>query len=236
MEIQVKYSNDVPDSTYFTTGECEPRLVEDALICYDGKGSKRGWGAPGVTSTVVFQSTDLIAVHVGFHHKHGGGQFYRYFAVNGEVKQIEWKSLDDDTRAAVLEAYEKNAPNWAKTPGKLRSQYQTAQPKANLFTAYKIVRVEDDKFISLYDKTTTYEIGKTKVQASKPDHEGGWYVYRTEEVKAEYLAGNIINTPKSGKKALIKCECWGNRVGYDNGKISVTYCKPVGVIEVFEVE
>lgn len=235
--LTIELSKNVPDNTYFTSSDCEPTLDGKTLTIYNGKGRSRSWGAPSVTSTVVFESTDIIAIHVGFHHKHRGGQFWRYFQINGEVKQVEWKNLDDDTRQAILEAYEKNAPNWANIPGKLRSQYQIAKPKANLFTAFKIMRVGDDgNLTSLYDKSIIYEIGKTKVQASRPDHEGGWYVYKTEDVKARYLAGDVINVPKPGKKALVKCECWGNQVHYDNDKISVTYCKPVEVIEFFEVE
>lgn len=233
--LNIQFSKDVPDSTYFTTGDCEPRLKDDTLVVYDGKGSRRGWGAPSVTSTVVFESTDLIAVHIGFHHKHRGSQFWRYFQINGEIKQIEWKHLDDDTRAAVLEAYEKNAPSWAKEPGKLRKDYLSANPKKNLFAAYKVMRVnDDDSLASLYDKSVTYEIGKTKVEQSKPGHSGGWYVYAGEDVKERYLAGEIIDTPKPGKKALVRCECWGNKVYYDS-KIAVTYCKPVEIVEVFEV-
>lgn len=232
--LKVQFSKEVPDSTYFTTGDCEPTLKDDTLVVYDGKGRSRGWGAPSVTSTVVFESTDLVAIHVGFHHKHRGSQFWRYFQVNGEIKQVEWKALDDDTRAAILEAYEKNAPSWAKEPGKLRKDYLPANPKKNVFTAYKIMALTDLGLTSLYDHSTVYEIGKVKVQASKPNHSGGWYVYPGQDVKEQYLAGEIINTPKSGKKALVRCECWGNKVYYDS-KIAVTYCKPVEVVEVFEV-
>jgi len=229
--LNINFSREVPDSTYFNRNACEPKLKDDKLIVYNGQGNRRGWGSPSVTSTIVFESTDVIAIHIGFHHKHRGSQFWRYYA---DGKQVEWKTLDDDTRQAILEAYEKKAPRWANPPGKLRKDYLSAKPKNNMFIGYKVCNLVDEKLTSLFDETIEYKLGKTKVQASKPDHEGGWFVHSLEGLREKYLSGNLYKKPTLGQKAIVKCECWGNIVKYEHGKIAVTYCKPIEIIEIFE--
>jgi hypothetical protein len=248
--MEIRFSSDVPDSTYFRTGDVEPAIEDNGLTLYDGSGSRRSWGQPGVTSTVVVSAPDFVAVHVGFHHKHGGGQFWRFYNVNGQIEQVAWKDLSDETRQVVLEA---NAPSWARVPGKLRKDY--IKPAPRKFSAFKIVRIADDKLLSLYD-STEYQIGKTKIEKARPDHRGGYYVYTGDDVKARFLAGQIGRKTDGQQYALVACECWGNAEYYDwegscishymeNGyygyptesvhKISVTYCKPTEIIETFEV-
>jgi hypothetical protein len=212
-------SGNVPDDTYFRTGDVEPRIKDDgSIVIYNGQGSRRSsWGAPGVTSTVVVDAPDFAAIHVGFHHKHGGGQFWRFFAINGETVQVAWKDLDDETRQVVLEAAEEKAPGWAKTPGKLRKDYTPSNPKANLFTGYKVVKVlNDGRMVSLYDGRVEYTLGKTLVERARPGHNGGFYSYLDgETIIDHYKAGDIIGDPKPGRKALLRCECWGTIVAYD---------------------
>lgn len=248
--VSIIESNDVPDSTYFRTGEAEPTFDNETriLTVYEGKGSRRGWGQPRITSTVILETLDLVAVHVGFSHKHGGGQFWRYYQINGDIQQVTWSSLDDDIRSAVLEAAEKRAPSWAKAPGKLRSQYKSASPKKNAFTAYKICGINDDgQYTSLYDTDIVYEIGRTKIQAARGgvcdytgdwNHGGGWYVHLNAQNMVElYKAEELVNSSRmQSRAALVKCECWGNTVAYPNGKIAVTYCKPVEVVQEIELE
>lgn len=243
--MEIRFSGDVPDSTYFRTGDVVPEIGANEMTVYNGSGSRRSWGTPGVTSTVVVNAPDFVAIHVGFHHKHGGGQFWRFYNVNGHIEQVPWKDLSDETRQVVLDA---SAPTWARKPGKLRKDY--VKPAANKFSAYKVVRVIKDKLCSLYD-TTTYEIGKTRIEQARPDHGGGYYVYTGEDVKERFLAGKI-GSKGSGQYAILECECWGRReyysysgdcITYDvehgltsnKHKIAVTYCKPTSVIETFEV-
>lgn len=104
-----------PDRTYFRTGAAEPELEvadqgEQVLKLVNGEGSRRSsWGAPGVTSTVLLSTDTLIAIHVGYHHKHGGGQFYRYYRHENEWEQVTWAGLDDNERIDVLDACEKKS-------------------------------------------------------------------------------------------------------------------------------
>jgi hypothetical protein len=237
-------SSDVPNGTYFRTGDAEP-VVNEAdrtITVFDGRGSHRGWGSPSVTSTVVLETLDVVAIHVGFRHKHGGSQFWRYYYVNGGITQVRWSQINDDMRAAILEAAGKRAPRWANSPGGLRSQYKSSNPKAKAFTAYKVVGVNGDgELTSLYDPDIVYTLGRTKVQAARGGvdydgstrHNGGWYVHLDREACVQkYLDGNLVAESKMQPlAALIRCECWGNTVQYNNGKIAVTYCKPLEIIE-----
>ena len=245
-QVSIIESNDVPDSTYFRTGDAEPTInsEERTITVLDGEGTRRSWGKPGITSTVVLETLDLVAIHVGFHHKHGGGQFWRYYQINGDIRQVGWGSLDDDTRAAILDA---KRPSWAKVPGKLRSEYRTASPKKNMFVGYKVCGINDDgQLTSLYDTSIVYEIGRTKVQAARGgwndyagwQHNGGWYVHLNAQNTLDlYLAEKLVGSDRmQPRAALVKCECWGNTVEYASGKIAVTYCKPVELMQEIELE
>lgn len=127
------------DSTYFRVADVEPRLSTTqgnidnlhpadarAVTIWIGRGTHRSsWGSPQVNSTILIndKTLNLLAIHIGFSHKHGGGQFYRYYDKNsdGAVCETTWAKLTNEQRQAVLDAPK---PSWAKTPGKLR------QPKA----------------------------------------------------------------------------------------------------------
>jgi len=252
----VNTSKDVPDSTYFNRGDCEPTIEKDGTITmYDGYGTRRSsWGSPQVSSTIVHQSEDLLAIHVGFSHKHGGGQFYRYYRPG--PTEVRWVSLNDDDRQLVLDGYQEKAPRWAKIPGKLKKNYQKPNPKANLFIGYKVVDVlPDGRMVSLYDGETEYVIGKTMTQKAEHDHKGGYYSYPLDVnpaimLEAKYVSGNLVpGSPTGGDKAVLKCECWGYTIAYGASwggnartlaadvtqadKVASTHLKPVEVIHRF---
>lgn len=247
--MEICFSSNVPDNTYFRTGDVDPQIDGDTLTVLDGSGSRRSWGQPGVSSTVVVNAPDFVAVHVGFHHKHGGGQFWRFYNVNGSIEQVAWRDLADETRQVVLDAYEAKAPNWARVPGKLRKDY--IKPAPRKFSAFKIVQVAGDQMCSLHD-SSVYELGKTRIERARPNHKGGYYVYTGADIQQRFLSGTIAGGPKSGQQyAILECECWGNKEYYaangdcitgwvekwdeDAHKIAVTYCRPVSIVETFEV-
>jgi hypothetical protein len=95
---------------------------------------------------------DFAAVHVGFYHKHGGSQFWRYYTVgNGSIVQLYWKDLSETQRLGVLDAWAAKAPCWAKRPGKLRSQRlkpreleQVERTETGQFIGYKWLAVDAD--------------------------------------------------------------------------------------------
>lgn len=229
-----KFSSNVADSTYFRTAAAEPDVNEDGSITlYDGRGARRSWGAPQTNSTVIVDAEDFLAVLVGFSHKHGGSQFYRYFVQTptGPARRT-WAQLTDDERQLVLEGYDAKAPAWANRPGKLSTERR--KPSVEKWTAYKLVRSINGALTSYYDDSA-WTLGRTRTEAARENHGGGYYVHASiETMKALYNADNLIpNHNGIGTPTVIECECWGNRIEYSSGKIAVTYCKPVQVVETW---
>ncbi len=233
--MKIITSERIPDSTYFTASDVEPVLKDGALTIYDGKGSRRSWGAPTVTSTVVVHTATFAAVHVGFHHKHRGGQAWYYY-VNGERQT--WQQLSDTRRRQVLADYTaprtpaKRSPAWAKSPGKLRTEHK--KPADIKQVAYKLVRVSDTgQFVSLYDGTTVYHIGKRLAQQVQANHAGGYYAYPTP-AEARRLFDTALGH-SADRAAILQVELAGRTVHYGD-KIAATYIKPVAVVETLTRE
>lgn len=246
----IRESNHVPNDTYFRTGDVSPEINDDgSLTIYDGEGTRRSsWGTPGVTSTVILNDCDLVAIHVGFHHKHGGGQFWRYYTTDGKaVRRITWGNLPDEARQKVLDAAGQRAPHWAKSPGKLRSQYQ--KPSTAKRTTYKLVRKDGDDLRSLYSNEP-YTIGKRLSEAVPANagindwgdivHSGGYYSHPSiEQVRNLWQQDALVPSDcyESGDTlALIECEISGRIIKYPNGKLCSTYLTPLRIVETIEVQ
>lgn len=241
--MHIQTNTQIPDSTYFTMSDVAPVITDNGDIeITNGEGSRRSWGRPQVTSTVVLDECDIVAIHVGFSHKHRGGQGWHYFSTDGlETTKVTWAQLPDELRQRILDASNK-APSWAKTPGKLRSQH--AKPSTRTQTAYKLVRMDGDHMVSIYDGRTEYVIGKRLGEAvnAKIDvwdgmavtHDGGYYSHPSVEQALDlYNSGNLVPTSRLGlgdKLALIECEISGKIARYPNGKLASTYLKPVAVL------
>lgn len=227
----IRTTNDIPDSTYFRMSDVEPFFADDgALVISNGEGTRRSWGRPQVTSTVVVDTDAFVAVHVGFSHKHRGGQGWFYF-VDGQRRT--WAQLPDDLRTLVLDN-EHKAPYWAKSPGKLRAE--TKKPSQSTQVAYKLVKVEGDRMLSLYDSTTEYTLGRRLAQKAQGDHQGGYYAYATaEQVRDAWTNKTLVParcTEGVEQLALLKCEISGTVISYGS-KLAATYLKPVAVVETF---
>lgn len=235
----IETSSRVVDDTYSRTDEHEPTILANGIRIYSGRGTSRSWGTPGTTSTVVLNDDDFCAVHIGFHHKHGGGQFWRYYTTDGEsVQQVEWRQIPDEQRQRILDGAARLAPSWAKTPGKLRSAYKL--PNLRTRRAYKLVELRGDQLLSLYDGETVYTIGKRMAEQARPHHGGGFYAHPTaEQVLALWHSGNLVpaecyDEPKT--LALIEVEISGTLIEYANGKLAATYLKPVAILDTFAHE
>ncbi|MCB0073273.1 MAG: hypothetical protein KDE20_17510 [Caldilineaceae bacterium] len=241
--MNIQTNTQIPDSTYFTMSDVAPVITDNGDIeITNGEGSRRSWGRPQVTSTVVLDECDIVAIHVGFSHKHRGGQGWHYFTTDGlETTKVTWAQLPDELRRRILDASNK-APSWAKAPGKLRSQH--AKPSTRTQTAYKLVRMDGDRMVSIYDGRTEYVIGKRLGEAvnAKIDvwdgmavtHDGGYYSHPSVEQALDlYNSGNLVPTSRldmGDKLALIECEISGKIARYPNGKLASTYLKPVAVL------
>ena len=120
--MEITTSDRIPDYTYFRVGDVAPRRKNSGLEVLNGQGTRRSsWGSPGVTSTVVINEDDFAAIHTGFYHKHGGGQFWRYYIVeDNKIQRLMWRSLTEERRLQVLDGFVARAPGWAREPGKLR--------------------------------------------------------------------------------------------------------------------
>lgn len=232
--MKIQTNTNIPDSTYFSMSDVAPEIDDSGdIVIYEGRGTRRGWGAPQVTNTVVLEDCDLIAIHVGFSHKHRGGQGWHYFTTDGTAtRKVTWTQLPDETRQRILDN-ETKAPSWAKSPGKLKSQH--AKPSTRTQTTYKLVRLENGRLVSLYDGETEYTIGKRLVQKAVEDHRGGFYSHpSTEQVKSLLEKGNLVpdHCLSPGMSlAMVRCEISGTIVKYPNGKMASTYLTPVEVIE-----
>lgn len=232
--MKVKIIKQIPDSTYFRMSDIAPHIDESGdVVVFDGRGTRRSWGAPQVSTTIVVDDCDLLALHVGFSHKHRGGQGWHYFTTDGETTtKITWSQLPDETRQRIFDN-ESKAPTWAKRPGKFKSQ--AAKPSTKTQTTYKLVRSVDGQLVSLYDNDTEYTIGKRLAQKAEADHRGGWYSHPSiDQVKSLLASGNLVpdRCIDSGMDlVMFRCEVSGTIVKYPNGKIASTYLVPVEIIE-----
>lgn len=236
--MKINTSDYCPDGTYFTATDVQPDIQADGSVTlYNGRGTSRSWGRPQVTSTIVLDDCDLVAIHVGFSHKHRGGQGWYYYTTDGtETRRITWQQLPDEARQRILNAYEAKAPNWAKEPGKLRSEY--VKPALRTMTSYKLVRMEaDGRMVSLYDGRTEYRIGKRLAEKAESDHNGGWYSHPTQQqVTRLWDASSLVPSRcviEGATYAMIKCEISGTIIEYENGKLSSTYLTPLEVVSTF---
>jgi len=226
---QIADSGSYYDSTYFTMSDIVPYIMNGVIKTYNFEGTRRGWGRSQCKSTIVVNENGLVSIHVGFSHKHGGGQGYHHF-VNGQKRT--WAQLTEAQQMVIAEAVSEKAESWWKSAGKLKSE--RVIPTSTV--AYKIVRMNDDELVSVYDATTRYEIGKKLTQACSEGHGGGYYAFESmESMYSSFKNGTTFpeGTDTEGTFAVIQVECSGKRVDYKNGKSAFTHIKPVAVIATF---
>lgn len=237
--MKIKINDNVPDSTYFTMSDVEPVYdsTSDTLTLVQGEGSRRSWGRPAVWSSVVFRGRDLVAVHVGFSHKHRGGQGWHYWQRQGGTWiKVVWGKLSDTDRQKVLDRMS-NAPSWAKAPGKLRSE---AKPPASAekVTGYKIVKADGDTLRSLYDNSVVYELGREYSERAQDDHRGGFYFYTDMDAMLKAWGERNLVPARCLEDvehvAIIEVQARGRQISYGR-KAAATYIRPLRVIELIEV-
>lgn len=138
MTIEI-HRHEIDPDKYFTMSDVAPHIstIGDAptIKLYYGKGAYYSWGSASVTTTVVIHTEDFVAIHVGFAHKHGGGQGWHYFRLqpDGLWHKRIWRGITDDQRRLVMDQYKfeqqmeftaeeqlrrVNLPLWAKSPNR----------------------------------------------------------------------------------------------------------------------
>lgn len=226
-------TEDIPfDDTYFAMSDVTPHSKNGNLVIYSGKGTRRGWGAPQVTSTVLVNADGLVSVHVGFSHKHGGGQGFHHF-VNGQKRT--WAQLSASQQAVIDQAVTAKRQSWWKSAGSLKAD----RVAPATVTAYKIVRVVDGEMVSVYDPDTKYAIGKKNIEACREDHNGGYYAFiNSEDMIASFQKGNTFpdSATLTGTFAIIEVACGGKRIDYKSGKSAFTHITPVAFVTAITIE
>lgn len=118
--------------------------------------------------------------------------------------------------------------------GRAKKPLKQGAPFSNKQIAYKIVEVRDGSHFSVYDEDVEWALGKARIEAATHDHTGGFYVFPTIESAKTALAKNVVfaDSWQAGKDlVLVECEIAGRREHHDNGKLCVTFCRPLRVIE-----
>lgn len=240
-----------PDTPSFGVRAVEPDFyaAEQRLLLYSGKGTyRRSWGQPKLNSEIFVQTDTFVAVFVSYWHQYGGGSFYRYYATSsdGVWQQRSWAQLADDVRQIVLDAY-KRLPDWAKLPGKLRSE--RAAPEIVTKRAYKFVAVYDNRYYSIYKSAKEgqpaqeYVLGQRMQQKARSGHGGGFYSYQNKDMMLHFFRrGELLRRDwlEDGMTiALLEVEISGTILYYPIGdeedvfKQSSTYLRPIREVQRF---
>ncbi len=213
---------------YLRVTDVEPDIVGESVRLYDGS---LGWGYAWCSSQVVVDEPDFLATLHAFHHRYGGNQFWRYFRDTGSgPERLTWTQLTDDQQLAVRMAHESHrVPQWARCPGKLRSELRQH------FVAYKLLRqLPSGQLLSFYDDTE-WAIGTPKVQKARAGHGGGYYVHPDlGRMRELWEAGELVPCVDGDYLAVLcECECGGRQIPYGSGKVACTSCTPVKIIDTW---
>lgn len=251
--LQIVQANDVVTAGWLDRSMLEPKLAQNAdglwVLTVRRQGEHSKFSMPYIGSEIILADPELglVVVLIGYHgsqtEKYGRlgymtqkGQFYRYYRqeATGDWVAVPWRLLNDEVRQLVITTAEEHGPAWARKPGKLQSE-RKPPTKPVALTSYKVVRLIDDRYYSLYDPTVEYVLGKRMKQPAKPKHGGGWFSYPTLEKGTSFLASCVEALPfhvevVTPMLALLECEIGGRIIDYGH-KFASTYLCPVRVLE-----
>jgi hypothetical protein len=255
--LQIVQANDLIKADWLDRSMLEPTLSPNAdglwLLSVRRQGEHSKFEVPFIGSEIVLADAELglVVVLVGYHgsstEKYGRlgyltqkGQFYRYYQQqsDGDWKQVEWRFLCDELRQLVLNTVEEQGPAWAKKLGKLQADRKPPTKRVAL-TSYKVVRLINGRYFSLYDPTQEYILGQRVKEPAKPKHGGGFYSYPTFDKGTEFLVDCVTAIPfhrevETSHLALLECEIGGRIIDYGH-KLCSTYLCPIRVLEVREI-
>src|SRR6266568_3907264 len=244
-KLQIVQSSDVLKESWLQRPMLEPTLAQNAdglwVLSVRRQGEHSKFEVPYIGSEIILADAELglVVVLIGYHgsetEKYGKlgymtqkGQFYRYYRqqASGVWEQVKWAKLTDGLRLLIITTVEEQGPSWARKPGKL-SDERKPPTKRTALTTYKVVRLIDGRYFSLYDPTIEYVLGERMKQIAKPKHGGGFYSYPTLEMGMEFLAGCEVELPfrrdvETPQIALLECSVGGRIINYGH-KMSATY-------------
>ena len=104
-------------ATYFNVSTISPSIRNNCVCFYDGENDSRSWGRCWCNNTILFASNNYVIILLAYHHKYGGGQSYYYYAIReGAIVRLRFNQLSLQQQSTAVNAYENDAPNWAKAP------------------------------------------------------------------------------------------------------------------------
>ena len=249
-KLQIMQAGDMVRDGYLVRSDVDPILDQNAdglwMLTLRRQGKHGKFSIPYIGSEVLLADAEMgfIVVLVAYHgtetfgrkknKRVSKGQFYRFYrqAESGGWHRLIWRQLNDGTRQMVLDL---DKPEWARKPGKLSSE-RNPPAKPVIMTSYKVVRLINGRYFSLYQPDQEYILGQRVKQRAKPGHQGGFFSYPTNEAGLNYLESCVrvlpfhddIDTPEL---ALIECEIGGRIINYGH-KMASTYLCPLRVLEV----
>ena len=250
VRLQIVQTGEITREGYPTRPDVEPTLAQNSdglwLITVRRQGEHGKFGVPYIGSEILLADAEMgfVVVLVAYHGTEtygrkknlrvSKGQFYRFYRQmeTGEWQRLNWQKLNDEARQLVLDL---PAPEWARKPGKLSTE---RKPPAKIveMISYKVVRVIDGRYYSLYKPEVEYVIGQRVKQQAKPGHAGGFFSYPTNAQGLNYLESCVRNLPfhdevETPELALVECEVGGRIIDYGH-KLASTYLCPVRVLEI----
>lgn len=93
---------------------------------------------------------------------------------------------------------------------------------------YKAVKVDENgNYVSVWDGSP-WEIGKTRIEAARADHNGGLYYYQTIEAMTRAAKTNSIfaESMQHNQLAILEVEASGNHIQYGD-KLAATRIRPI---------
>lgn len=257
--LQIVQAADVINAAWLDRAQLEPILQQNAdglwLLSVRRQGKHSSFDVPYIGSEILLASEELglVVVLVGYHgsqtEKYGRlgymtqkGQFYRYYQQQaaGEWTRVDWRVLNDELRQLIIDTVDAQAPEWARRPGKLQSERKPPAKHVTM-TSYKVVRLIDGRYYSLYNPEQEYILGQRVKEPAKSGHRGGFFSYPTTELATQYLERCMKHLPyhadvATPELALLECEVGGKIIDYGGHKMASTYLRPLRVIEVRAVE
>lgn len=253
-QLQIVCAPDPIEDAWPDRGTIEPTLSQNAdglwVLSVRRQGEYGKFEMSYISSEILLADPALVVVLIAYHgtepygpkrNRHvSKGQFYRYYQPSFcGWQQVAWRQLNDDHRRLVTQTVEEKAPAWAASPGKLQSERKPPTKHVTM-TTFKVVRVIEGRYWSLFDPTQEYIIGERLKQQAERNHGGGFFSYPERHAGIAYLTNCVRSIPfhsevHTPELALLECEIWGKTIDYGH-KLCSTYIRPVKVLELRSID
>lgn len=97
---------------------------------------------------------------------------------------------------------------------------------------YKQVALSNGRMYSLFDGRTEYVIGQEMREATRQNHGGGYYVYRSAQEARDASIPRDSELRDCLTRAIIRCQCSGSYCTYDD-KLAFSRIIPLEIVCTF---